>query len=56
MRSSISSILFVCSLVTMGGLLAGADKNDGIWANLVTPRDGEERIGEIVLEAEILAV
>ena len=57
MRSSISSILFVCSLVMMAGLvLSGADKNDGIWANLVTPRDGEELIGEIVLEAEILAV
>jgi len=57
MKRSIPSVLFMCSLVTMGGLaLAGADKNDGIWANLVTPRNGEEAIGEVVLEAEVLAV
>jgi len=57
MRRLSSSILILCSLLTIGGLaLAGADKSDGIWAHLVTPRDGEEVIGEVVLEAEGLAV
>jgi Ca-activated chloride channel family protein len=57
MTRSISSILFLCSLVTMGGLgLAGADKSDAVWTHFVSPRDGEELIGEIVLEAEVLAM
>jgi len=57
MRRSISSVFFVCCLVTLGVMdSAGADKGDGIWGHLVTPRDGAEAIGEIVLEAEVLAV
>jgi len=57
MRRSLSFVLFFLSLVAAGTLvLAGADEGDGIWAHLVTPRDGKEVIGKIVLEAEVLAV
>ena len=57
MRRSLVFVLFFWSLVTAGTLvLAGADEGDGIWAHLVTPRDGKEAIGKIVLEAEVLSV
>jgi VWFA-related protein len=47
----------MCSLVAVVGLaLVASARDDGIWAHFVTPRDGDEAIGEIVLEAEVLAV
>jgi VWFA-related protein len=57
MRRPSLSIVVICSLAALGGLaLAASNQDDGIWTHFVAPRDGEEAIGEIVLEAEVLAV
>jgi VWFA-related protein len=36
--------------------VTSADKDDKIWVHFVNPRDGQEAAGEIVLEADVLAV
>jgi VWFA-related protein len=56
MKSSLSFLLLLSGLLLLG--LPGvtdADKDDKIWVHFVSPRDGQEAIGEIVLEADVLA-
>jgi VWFA-related protein len=36
-------------------VLAGADDGERIWTHLVNPRDGDEVIGEIEIEADVVA-
>ena len=56
MSRSLPSLLLLTGLLLLG--LPGvtdADKDDKIWVHFVSPRDGQEAIGEIVLEADVLA-
>lgn len=55
MRPSTVISCIACGLVIVGALLSAEPEDDQIWAYLVTPRDGDEVIGHVEVEAEVLS-
>ncbi len=55
MRRSVA-VWLACSLTLLGVIvLANADDGARIWTHLVNPREGDEVIGEIEIEADVVA-
>jgi VWFA-related protein len=55
MRRSVKLVLLCCFIVAASVAVGHADDGERIWTHLVSPRDGDEAIGEVVIEAEVVA-